>query len=301
MKKKYETEWSFSFGDLGESIRSGLSSLGIGEDAEIKTASYVEPLDGVTEAHMIIEPSIGNATVTALSDSDRLFEADVTYVGTLKFEARREGSRAELHLWQPWHSDVLQPIKDALSAFSRRSELTWDLRLSPDIPLDLQINGGMTHNAFDLRALQLVALKVNSGTSETAVQLPTMGARYPVQINSGTGSLKLEIPDGAALDLAVNSGTGKTALHLGSHVTLDAHIKGGVGRCVLHIPADAAIRLRAATGVGQIKVPDHLLPVKVEQFVATSGTWETAGYDEAEARIDINYEGGVGALEIKTA
>jgi hypothetical protein len=298
MKKKYETEWAFSFANLNESIRSGLRSVGIGEDLEIKTASFVEPLDGASEARITLEPTIGLASISALSDSDRLFEADITHVGTLKFETKREGSRANLHLWQPWQNDVMQPIRDALGAFGRRDELTWDMRLSPDLPLDLQINSGATSNDFELHALQLVALSLNSGAGSTRLKLPTMGARYPVTVNSGAGSLSLDVPDGAAMDLHVNVGAGQTEIQIGANVTLSAHIKGGVGKCVLHVPADAALRLKAATGIGDVNVPDHLLPVKVDQFIATSGTWETADYEAAEFQIDLHFEGGVGGLSI---
>ena len=102
------------------------------------------------------------------------------------------------------------------------------------------------------------------------------------------------------MDLNVNIGAGQTEIQIGANVTLSAHIKGGVGKCEMHIPASAALRLKAATGLGDVKVPDHLLPVKVDQFIATSGTWETADFDAAEFQIDLRFEGGVGGLSIIT-
>jgi hypothetical protein len=300
MKKKYETEWSFSFGDLGESIRSSLGSLGIGEDTEVKTASYVEPLDGASEARVQLDPTVGAVSLTALSNSDRLFEADVTYVGTLKFEAEREASKASLRLWQPRNDDVLRPVKDVLGSFGQRQNLRWDMRLSPDIPLDLNINSGLTDSNLDLHMLQLVALHINNGTGDTAIQLPTMGARYPVQVNNGAGSLTVDVPDGAAVDVNINNGAGSTEIHSGDHVNLVLRIKGGVGKCTLHIPAEAPVRLVARTGLGDVRVPEHIAPVKVDQFIATSGTWETADYVDGEAGIDILFEGGVGGFSIET-
>lgn len=300
MKKKYETEWSFSFADLGESIRSSLGSLGIGEDTEVKTASYVEPLEGASEARVQLDPTVGEVSLIALSDSDRLFEADVTYVGTLKFEAEREGRKARLRLWQPRNDDVLKPVKDVLGSFGQRDNLRWDMRLSPDIPLDLNINSGVTNSDFDLHNLQVTKLHVNSGTGNTDLQLPTMGARYPVQINNGAGKLMVDVPDGAAVDLSINSGAGSTEIHSGDHASLTAKIKGGVGKCVLHIPAEAPVRLIARTGLGEVRVPAHIPAVRVDQFVATSGTWQTADFAEGEVGIDIVYEGGVGAFSIET-
>jgi hypothetical protein len=148
--------------------------------------------------------------------------------------------------------------------------------------------------------LQLVALHINNGTGDTAIQLPTMGARYPVQVNNGAGSLTVDVPDGAAVDVNINNGAGSTEIHSGDHVSLVLRIKGGVGKCTLHIPAEAPVRLVARTGLGDVRVPEHIAPVKVDQFIATSGTWETADYVDGEAGIDILFEGGVGGFSIET-
>ena len=300
-ERKYKTEWSFSFENLGESISNSLEALGIGDDVELKTVSFVEPLDSATKARVVLEPSVGDVRLKALSDSDHLFEADITYVGEIKFDVRPEGSGKALRLHHELPRDVLQPIKDTLGSLSHRDELKWIMGLTPDIPLDIQINTGITDSELDLSALQVVALGVTGGTGRIDLKLPTMGSQYPVHVNSGTGRLDIDIPDGASLDLHVNNGTGRTEIHVGTGVTVTGHVTGGVGKCALVIPAEAAVRLRGSTGLGKIRLPEHFVAVKVDQFVATSGIWETPGYAEAEHKIDLRYEGGVGALQIETA
>lgn len=298
-KKKYETEWAFSFDKIGESIGSTLSSLGIGEDVEIKSRQFTEPLEDAESARVVLEPAIGRATVSALHNSDNLIEADLTYVGEVKFEIRTDDTHKHVSLRQNIQSDIFKPIKDAIGSFSRREELHWDMRLTPNIPLDLQINNGITSNDFDLSALQLTGLRINGGTGKTDLKLPTMGSKYPVKLNSGTGELNVDIPDGAALDLSANNGTGKTTLHIGSGADIDAHITGGVGKCTITLPANAAVRVRATTGLGKVRIPENFIEVKVDEFVATSGTWETPNYKTADQVINIRYEGGIGDLTIK--
>ncbi len=298
-KKKYETEWSFSFGNLGESISNTLSELGVGEDAEIKTSHFVEALEDVTEAKVVLEPTVGQVTVSALADdSDNLFEADVTYLGEIKFEVREEDTRKSVILRQHVQSSVIRPIKDALGSLTRRKELKWDMRLSQRVPLNVQINSGITRNDFDLRGLHLTGLRLNGGTGETNLKLPEIASRYPVNLNSGTGELNVNIPAGSDIDLNANNGTGETNLVIGARSSVSAAITGGIGQCNITVPADAGVRLKATTGLGKVNVPAGFVRIKVDEFVATVGTWETPNYAAAEHRIDIKYDGGIGSLNI---
>lgn len=300
-KKKYETEWSFSFGNLGESISNALASLGVGEDAEVKTAHFAERLEAAASAKIVLEPTVGEAHVSALdASSDNLFEADVTYIGETRFEVKTEGASKSVLLRQNVKHDTLKPIRDAVGSFARRDELKWDMRLSPRLPLDLLINNGVTANNFDLRGLQLTGLRINGGTGKTDLWLPEISTHYAVQLNTGTGELNVEIPAGSDIDLNANNGTGKTGITIGAGSGVNAKIAGGIGQCTITLPADAAVRLKATTGLGRVKVPDHFLRVKVEEFVATVGTWETPNYASAERKIDIRFDGGIGGLTIDT-
>lgn len=301
-KKKFETEWSFSFANLGESISNTLASLGVGEDAEVKTTHFEERLEAAASAKIVLEPTVGEARVSALdSGSDKLFEADVTYIGEVRFEVKTEGDSKSVLLRQNVKHDTFKPIRDAVGSFARRDELKWDMRLSPRLPLDLLINNGVTANDFDLRGLQLTGLRINGGTGKTDLWLPEMSTHYPVQLNTGTGELNVKIPAGSEIDLNANNGTGKTDITIGAGSAVNAKISGGIGQCNITLPADAAVRLKATTGLGRVKVPEHFKRIKVEEFVATVGTWETPNYASAERKIDIRFDGGIGGLTIEVA
>ena len=298
--KNYETEWSFSFSNLGESISNLLGSLGVDTDAEVETATFSEAIDGAENALITLDLAMGETTVGTLVDSDNLLEAETAYIGETSFETRAEDNRKMVRLGQKIQGGAWQPIKDALGSFNKRKDLYWHVKLSPNLPLDLTINHGMTESTFDLSELQLTELKINGGAGRSHIKVPTMGERYHIDLNNGVGELGLELLDGADVEMRINNGTGKTTVTIGANASVSAKIAGGVGECVIKLPADAAVSLKASSGLGKIDVPDHFEAVKVDQFVAISGRWETPGFADAENQITLKYDGGVGALRIVT-
>lgn len=292
--KTYETEWSFSVDNVGEALGGLLNRVGIGADEDIKNAYYTDEIEDAESVSVLLEPTIGEATVRALSDSNNLIEARVCYIGKMRFVVETEDTHKRIHL----HQITQNPLKNTLGSLTRQGELFWDVNLSPDLPLDLKINSGMTRNQFDLRQLQLRSLKLNTGTGKTELFLPTMGESYPCIVNSGAGELEIHTDPGAALNLKVSMGTGRLQLHLQENLQADIAISGGVGSCEVIVPQGAAIRLKATHGIGKVDVPDWLQRGAVTSFIATNGTWQTANYDSAEQRITLHYEGGVGAFRL---
>jgi hypothetical protein len=297
--KDYRTEWSFSFSNIGESISGLLESLGAGQDQEVQTASFVEPLDSAEAAEVTLEPTVGAASISALADSDNLLEAEVAYFGEIRFASETHSGRKLVRLGQTTRHDSFKPVRDAIGSFARQKELYWHMRLTPNIPLDLRINSGVTQNDFDLSGLQLTELRFIGGTGKTDLRLPTMGGGYDVTLTSGTGELNVTIPDGAHINLRATNGTGATRIRIGANTSIDARITGGIGQCVIELPPDVGVRIKASSGLGKVRVPSHYIALKVDEFIATSGTWESPGYDQAENRVTIKYEGGIGGLTIQ--
>jgi hypothetical protein len=300
-KKKIVTEWSFSFDKLGDSLNDMFSSLGAAADAEVKTGSYQEPVAGAESARVTLSPTVGVASVSALVDSDSLIEADVTYVGDIAFDVDEGDAFKEVQLGQRpvSGSEALTSLKDAFGAFAKRKDLRWDIRLTPNIPLELAINSGMTANTFDLSGLQLKGLRFSGGTGKTDITLPTMGTLYRVTLSNGTGEINVEVGAGADIDLNASNGTGKTRIVLHDGAVMSARVSGGVGACEIVLPPGIEVQVRASSGLGKVNVPAHFARMdQNKDFIATSGTWQTAGYAEAERKITIRYDGGLGSLTI---
>lgn len=301
-EKRYETEWAFSFDTFGESIAQLMHQFGIGNDADLQTTTLTEALGGAVRGQVRLDLTVGQAALKALpADSSNLVEVDVTSIGSVEMLATTEGDTKSVRLRQKRSSseDLFKPVKDVVDTVAHNQELAWDVRLSPRVPIMLDISAGLTTDTFDLTGLNIPRLKLDSGTGTTTVKLP--GSVSNVHIDGGLGNLELMVPDEAKMTLHMDIGVGATTLTIGQ-ANVKAEIEGGVGSCTVIVPAGAAVRIQAESGLGNIDVPERLQPVSFEsEFISESGVWQTEGYEHAVSKIDLNYEGGVGSLVIQEA
>jgi hypothetical protein len=253
-------------------------SLGLaGPQYEVQTASFSEPRGDAAQASVSVAPSVGSATISALSDSANLFEADIRHVGELTFSATGETDKTiRLSENSADNTSFFTPDLGIFGTiFDNRDELRWDIRLSPDVPLALTVSGGVGRSVLDLSALQLTRLDLSAGVGEVELRLPALDGSYPVSVNSGVGQTDITIAPDAALTLTVN---------------------GGVGETTIDVPDGAAVRLNTTGGLGSVSVPDTFTRTRGSD---DDGTWESAGFSTADRRIEIDYNGGVGGLTVR--
>lgn len=253
-------------------------SLGWAKGAEIKSAAYSEPLGDVETAQVHLDLAVAESNVTALTDSGNLFEADLRYTGELVYDVRGESQKV-ITLSEENQFD--QSFNFWNWGFIDASEdLRWNIGLNPDVPLDLEVTGGISNSHLDLSELQLTGLNIESGIGSLNLNLPAMPGSYDVSINAGTGTIDIDIVEGSTLNLDIN---------------------GGVGAVTIDVPDDAAVRIEARTGVGGIDVPANYQQVGGDEsdFISESGVWQSADFENASQQITIEFDGGVGGLTIE--
>jgi hypothetical protein len=274
-KPKQVVEWSFSFDKVGESLNKALGKLS--GDEEVKSERFSVPVEGTRSARVQLSLSVGMATVQALNGSDNLIQADVKYTGEMEFTTSGEAEKT-VKLAQKRVVSVVEPIRDAIAKFSNRDDLRWDVGLSPEVALDLDIDGGVGQNTLDLTGLRLTAFRMDGGVGETRLTLPATSAAYNADLNGGVGGTTITVADGAAVRL---------------------RIKGGVGGVTLHLPEGAAARIELNGGLGGANFAPRFTRTKGgDDFISKSGTWETAGYSLAAQQVYVQFEGGVGGLKV---
>ncbi len=253
-------------------------SLGLAQDVEVKTVQFSEPLTGAESAEIRLDLSVGQVTVEALSDSNELIAADLRYLGDVRFDRSGAGVR-RVHLYTEGAvsgGTFSVPLLPWLNF--GEPDLRWDIGLSPDVPLRLNISGGVGRSVLDLRELQLTSLDLNTGVGETTLMLPATQATYTASIDSGVGQVNITIDDGAALSLTIN---------------------GGVGQISIDIPDDAPVRFEARGGLGDVNVSGTRLNI-VRQgddvFEYETESYTSAGVDE---RISILVNGGIGGVRVR--
>lgn len=277
-EKSRKVEWSFSFEDLGNRFRDMFGSFA--GDEEVKTTTFSAPLENATGAVVKLGGALGRITVHALENADHLIDAEMVHVGDMIHEVSGDAVKTVIIRQKTNYSDIAKPMKEAFRAFSNRDDLRWDIGLSPRIPLEIEVDSGVGLTTLDLTGMMLKRLEVDGGVGGITVTLPAQQEAYNVDVESGVGQTRITIPDGAQLRLSVD---------------------GGVGATDITIPANAAVRVKSDGSLGGLHLPANFERVqKGDDFISKSGVWQTAGFDLAERKIMIDFDGGVGRLSIHT-
>ncbi len=283
-EKKQVVEWSFSFDDLAHKITDRLKSVG-GSDAEVKHEHFESSAAGVTSARVELETAVGRTTLKALESDDNLIEADVAYVGEMKFEATGDSVKqvklGQHHIGVVAGGSIGSGLRQAFGGLVNNDELQWSVGLSRSIPIALDIESGVGASHIDLTGIQLTHFKLECGVGETHLVLPATGAHYEASIEGGVGSSHITILEGASL-----------------HLKLEV----GVGSVKVIVPAAAAVRIKLDGGLGGVNLPKDFKRVQgKDELIGKSGVWESEGYALSQQQITMDFEGGVGSFKLTRA
>lgn len=274
-----DVEWSFDFANISNSIRSVFDSLA-GEE-EIHHSEFVSSKNGVTSARIKVDFSAGKNFLSALSaDSDNLLEAKLTHVGEVEFSEEGEDVKSVRIKQKSKVRDIATPIKQGLRAMANSDEIEWHVHLSPDVPLSIDVDGGVGPTNVDLTGLTVRSVDLDAGVGQFTVILPEQEEEIDVEIDTGVGETKIYLPE-----------------NINANLDIDA----GVGQVTVTIPPNAAVQIRANSGIGSVNVPKNLRRLTKKEFMEAGGVWQSEGFDLAERRIVIRYDGGVGAFSVREA
>ncbi len=272
-KQKRKVEWSFDFENMGDQFRRFFSDV-MGDEVEVKSAELFAPLADAASARIEVDFSVGKASLTALAaDSDKLFEAQINYIGEYEFDISGGDERVvSLRQKGGLPRGIGRIIGD-------NQELNWDIALALGIPYQLSMKGGIGETDIDLSNLLVDAVKLETGVGKVALTLPAQEKAFAASIDGGVGKTDVLIPAGSGGKLDVN---------------------GGVGEVTVTVASDAAVRLMADAGIAKVNLPKSFNRVKGgEHFVGISGVWESANFAEAETQIVIDFDGGVGSFSLE--
>lgn len=250
------------------------TGLGFRSNPDLITEQFSEELGGADTARIDLNFSVGPALLEALEDSNDLFQAEITHLGEVTFSSSGTSRKTialdtrELSFNSGWFDLV------------NERDLRWDVGISPEIPIELHINGGVGEARLDLQALDITDLEIDVGVGKVQIYLPATADSYNANIFGSVGETYIEISDNADLRLDID---------------------GGVGEVTIKLPADIAVRLDASIGVGRVVVPSNFRQISGgdSDFVGEDGIWETADFDTADRRVIITFNGGVGGLILR--
>jgi hypothetical protein len=175
---------------------------GLAQPAEWQVEQIEYPLTGLERARILIDWSSVPGTLRALERATNLIEGQIAYRGELLFDVRVRGAEADVEIDQRFSGVWFGPL-DTL----RRVEQRWLIEVSPDVDLDLTLNGGSGRWEADLRGLQVSDLNLDVGSGPVDLYLPGEGT-FDGAIEGGSGPLAISVPDGIGVRVVLQSGSG---------------------------------------------------------------------------------------------
>jgi hypothetical protein len=117
--------------------------------------------------------------------------------------------------------------------------------------------------------------------------VPTM-----LVVDSGVGEGNLDLRGMLLEGVDIDGGVGEITLYLPAEGDFDVDISGGVGEVTVFVAADAPIRITVDGGLGNTSIDSD--------FLRRSDAYVSESYEAGGDVIDLNIDGGVGSVTVRT-
>mgnify|MGYP005815464257 CR=1 FL=1 len=252
----------------------GGRALGLSPDVQIKTERFQVPIEHAQSGKIELVLTDNPVTIQALSESSNLLDAELTYVGTIYF--RTSGASRKTVLLARNEADFL-----LFSPLYWDPSLDWRIGISPRIPVDIALDGSSGSSQIDLSQLRVNSIKAEMGSGESHWIAPGVLQPATFTLESGSGSVDLQIQNGTQLTLTLSSGSGAVQVRL---------------------PAQAAARVDVRhRGSGSIHFPQTWLQTSPEGKTRGEESWASPTYTQGERKVEITIKNaGSGSLTFTT-
>ena len=154
-------------------------------------------LGSISTATVEIDAGAAEITVAGTSDlGSSLYSAHIDYTG-VKPEVSLDRSTGKLIINQPNRTFL---------DFQNNRRFVLDLRLNPSIPWAITQNSGAATDTYNLQAVHLEGLTLNTGASRDEISLGQPSGEVPVRISGGSLTVRVHRPQGVATSVDVNGG-----------------------------------------------------------------------------------------------
>lgn len=171
----------------------------------------------------------------------------------------------------------------------------WRLKLSPEIPITFDIEGGAFDAALDFDGLKVANLNLDVGAGELDIEFREPNPETPnLRINSGAASVEARGLCYANFRRFIfNGGAGKSALSFDGDYQGEGEVEMNFGVGV------NSVELNRALGVRIRKEGSFLAPISLRDFVKQGDTYYSENYDTAKGKLDFYIKMGVGHTSIR--
>lgn len=251
---------------------------------DMKTVSVSRALGGQNALDVRIEYGAGQLSIRP-ADSGVLYALDLRYDET-QFEPITDfdGRRLEIGLDGRGRNIDLDDEDDG----------RLDLRLAPDVPMDLHLEFGAGRATVDLGGLALRDLDMETGASESRIDVsrPNPGTLRRAEFDVGAADFEaLRLGNLNLQELSVTAGVGKVALDFSGSLRNDIDVEVSMGL--------GSLELRLPEGVGaRIDKDSFLTSFDADGFVERDGAYYSSNWESAERRIRVQVEAAFGKISV---
>jgi hypothetical protein len=162
----------------------------------------------------------------------------------------------------------------------RGEKLEQEFRVSGDTAiLDLRSTGNWSAPFFGWEGDKVWRIELNR---DVPINL---------DVDAGVGDATIDLQRLDLSELSLNVGVGRMAVILPMRGELNAKVDGGVGELFVRVPEGMEVRVHASTGLGNTSVPSA--------YRREGDVYLSPGYENADNRIDLTLEIGVGRIVIQ--
>jgi hypothetical protein len=175
---------------------------------KVESHAAVGTLD---RASLEIDAGAANITVTGTSSLEGdLYRATISY----------SGAKPEINLDR---SDGSLTISQGNTGFGmfQTHRFTMDLQINSSVPWTISSNGGASTETFNLAAVSLRSMDINTGASRENITLGAPSGVVPITINGGALTVNLHRPRGTGASVSVSGGA--------VSLTFDGHQSHAIG------------------------------------------------------------------------
>ena len=170
-----------------------------------------------------------------------------------------------------------------------------DLRLSPDVPLDLDLDFGAVEADIELGGLRIREVSVETGASETEMSFsqPNPVACERLQVSMGAAALRIEgLANANCSDIDVDGGVGDMTLDFSGEWRgdMEATIDMALGSLTLIVPEGVGVRVEKDTFLTDFDGARF----EKRDDVHYSTNWETATH-----RLKVDLSGAFGSINVR--
>ena len=243
-------------------------------DTDIQNSVFTSPINDMTAATLTLNAPFEKVFISPLADSDNLIEAEVEHLGEMIFTTE---------------ADTITLREDANGInYDEDKPLRWNVLLSPDPALALNLQTASGELTLDASNLSLSSLVLESRSGTIDADLPALPAPMMAEVETVSGTITVNMPDSANVDFSrVDVSSGEVSLNIGeaSNVTITA-VEVASGRVVVDVPTGTAVRLEVQeVASGSVNIAYAM--TRLTGSASDEGIWETDNYEDAENRVTI--------------